>query len=221
MAQAVGAALTGMSDIQLHPNSDPATGLFVGIPTSGRNRIFVNIHGARFVNEGAARDTLCKAIFEQEDKTYWVVVNSVRYQPEDVANWVALGKMVQADTREELATLTGMDADTLQASVDSYNATIAGAEDPFGFTVGSSDVALTEGPWYAARKVPTVHHTMGGVFINTDAEVLNEDGEIIPGLYACGEVTGGIHGSNQLGGNALADILVYGRIAGANAAKAE
>ena len=62
---------------------------------------------------------------------------------------------------------------------------------------------------------------MGGVFINTDAEVLNEDGEIIPGLYACGEVTGGIHGSNRLGGNALADILVYGRIAGANAAKAE
>lgn len=221
MAQAVGAALTGMSDIQLHPNGNPATGLFVGIPTSGRNRIFVNIHGARFVNEGAARDTLCKAIFEQEDKTYWVVVNSVRYQPEDVANWVALGKVVQADTLEELATLTGMDADTLQASVDSYNATIAGAEDPFGFTVGSSDVALTEGPWYAARKVPTVHHTMGGVVINTDAEVLNEDGEIIPGLYACGEVTGGIHGSNRLGGNALADILVYGRIAGANAAKAE
>ncbi|MDD3410968.1 MAG: flavocytochrome c [Eubacteriales bacterium] len=219
MAQAIGAQLTGMSDIQLHPNGDPSTGLFVGIPTSGRNRIFVDIHGARFVNEGAARDTLCKAIFQQEDKTYWVVVNSVRYQPEDVAAWVALSKVVEADTLDELAEKTGMDAETLKASVDTYNATIGGAEDPLGFTVGSSDVALTEGPWYAARKVPTVHHTMGGVTITTDAQVMNESGSVIEGLYACGEVTGGIHGSNRLGGNAIADILVYGRIAGQNAAK--
>ena len=219
MAQAVGAALYGMSDIQLHPNGDPKTGLFVGIPTSGRNRLFVDIHGARFVNEGAARDTLCKAIFEQEGKTYWVVVNSVRYTPEQVANWVALGMVIAADTLDELAEVTGMDAETLKASVDQYNATIAGEEDPFGFTVGSSDVALTEGPWYAMRKVPTVHHTMGGVVIDTQTHVLREDGSVIEGLYAAGEVTGGIHGSNRLGGNAIADILVYGRIAGEQASK--
>lgn len=221
MATEVGAALVGMSDIQLHPNGDPKTGLFVGIPTSGRNRIFVDIHGARFVNEGAARDTLCKAIFQQENKTYWVVVNHVRYTPEEVANWVALGMVEQADTLEELAEKCGMDAGTLKASVDTYNATIGGAEDPFGFTVGSSDVALTEGPWYAARKVPTVHHTMGGVRIDTLTRVLTAEGNAIPGLYACGEVAGGIHGSNRLGGNAIADILVYGRIAGEAAAKAE
>lgn len=219
MAQAAGAALYGMSDIQLHPNGDPKTGLFVGIPTSGRNRLFVDIHGARFVNEGAARDTLCKAIFEQEGKTYWVVVNSVRYTPEEVANWVALGMVIAADTLDELAEATGMDAETLKASVDQYNATIAGEEDPFGFTVGSSDVALTEGPWYAMRKVPTVHHTMGGVVIDTQTHVLREDGSVIEGLYAAGEVTGGIHGSNRLGGNAIADILVYGRIAGEQASK--
>ena len=218
MAQAVGAAVTGMSDIQLHPNGDPKTGLFVGIPTSGRNRLFVDVHGARFVNEGAARDTLCKAVFAQEGKTCWVVVNHVRYTPEEVKNWVALGMVEEADTLEELAAKCGMDADTLKDSVDTYNATIAGAEDPFGFTVGSSDVALTEGPWYAARKVPTVHHTMGGVVIDTNTHVLDESGNVIPGLFAAGEVTGGIHGSNRLGGNAIADILVYGRIAGRNAA---
>lgn len=221
MATEVGAELVGMSDIQLHPNGDPKTGLFVGIPTSGRNRIFVDIHGARFVNEGAARDTLCQAIFQQENKTYWVVVNHVRYTPKEVANWVALGMVELADTLEELAEKYGMDADTLKASVDTYNATVGGAEDPFGFTVGSSDVALTEGPWYAARKVPTVHHTVGGVRIDTRSRVLTAEGNAIPGLYACGEVTGGIHGSNRLGGNAIAYILVYGRIAGEAAAKAE
>ena len=77
---------------------------------------------------------------------------------------------------------------------------------------------MTEGPWYACKKVPTVHHTMGGIKINTKAEVLNTSGKVIPGLYASGEVTGGIHGSNRLGGNAIADVMVYGRTAGTNAA---
>ncbi len=77
---------------------------------------------------------------------------------------------------------------------------------------------LTTGPWYACKKVPTVHHTMGGLEINTKTQVLNTEGKVIKGLYAAGEVTGGIHGSNRLGGNAIADCMTYGRAAGANAA---
>ena len=76
-------------------------------------------------------------------------------------------------------------------------------------------------PFYAGARVPTVHHTMGGVEINTKAQVLDKNGNVIPGLYAAGEVTGGIHGSNRLGGNAVADTVVFGRIAGESAAKAE
>ncbi len=228
MATAVGAGLTGMSDIQLHPCGTPGTGLMENIRTSGRNRIFVNAEGDRFVNEGAARDVLAQAILDQEGQTYWIVVNSVRYPARDwadangatIANMVALGAVVEADTLEELAEKTGMDAAKLKASIDDYNAVVRGEkEDALGFKANNkADVELTSGPWYACKKVPTVHHTMGGLTIDTGAHVLNEKGKVITGLYAAGEVTGGIHGENRLGGNAIADIMTYGRTAGANAA---
>lgn len=231
MGTAVGAALTGMSDIQIHPCGTPGTGLMENIRTSGRNRIFVSTEGERFVNEGAARDVLAQAIFDLEDQTYWIVVNSIRYPERDwadangatIANMVALGVVVEADTLEELAEKTGMDAAKLQASMDDYNAIIRGEkEDTLGFVANNqADQEMTEGPWYACKKVPTVHHTMGGLKIDTATHVLNEAGEIITGLYAAGEVTGGIHGENRLGGNAIADCMTFGRLAGANAAKGE
>ena len=65
---------------------------------------------------------------------------------------------------------------------------------------------------------PGVHHTMGGIKINDNAEVINTDGDVIPGLFAAGEVTGGVHGNNRLGGNAVADFTIFGRIAGQAAA---
>ena len=228
MATAIGADVTGMSDIQLHPCGTPRTGLMENIRTSGRNRIFVNIYGDRFVNEGAARDTLAQAIFDQDEQTYWVVVNSVRYPSRDfvdsngatIANMVATGAVIEADTVAELAEKTGMDPEKLQASIDNYNAIVRGElEDPLGFQANNkADVEILDGPWYACKKVPTVHHTMGGLKINVNTEVISTEGNAIPGLYACGEVTGGIHGSNRLGGNAIADCMTYGKKAGESAA---
>ena len=78
---------------------------------------------------------------------------------------------------------------------------------------------MVEGPWYVCQKVVTVHHTMGGIHINDKAQVIGKNGKPIKGLYAAGEVTGGIHGSNRLGGNAIADVFTFGRQAGASAAK--
>ncbi len=227
MATAIGAAVTGMSDIQLHPCGTPGTGLMENIRTSGYNRIFVNTNGDRFVNEGAARDTLAQAILDQEGQTYWIVVNNVRFPSRDwvdayggtIAGMVTQGVVVEADTLEELAEKTGMDAEKLKASVEAHNAVVRGEkEDELGFVPKSAEVELTTGPWYACKKVPTVHHTMGGLKINADTQVLNESGEVIKGLYAAGEVTGGIHGSNRLGGNAIADCMTFGKTAGANAA---
>ncbi len=228
MAQAIGADVTGMSDIQLHPCGTPGTGLMENIRTSGRNRIFANVHGDRFVNEGAARDTLAQAILDQDEQTYWIVVNAIRYPSRDfvdangatIANMVAQGVVVEADTLAELAEKTGMDADKLQASIDDYNAIVRGElEDPLGFTANNqADQEMLEGPWYACKKVVTVHHTMGGLKINVNTEVLDTEGNVIEGLFAAGEVTGGIHGENRLGGNAIADCMTYGRLAGANAA---
>ena len=228
MATAIGADVTGMSDIQIHPCGTPGTGLMENIRTSGRNRIFVNIYGDRFVNEGAARDTLAQAIFDQDEQTYYVVVNSVRYPSRDfvdnngatIENMVAQGSVIEADTIAELAEKIGADPEKLQASVDDYNAIVRGElEDPLGFKANNkADVEMTEGPWYACKKVPTVHHTMGGLKINDKTEVLNTEGSVIPNLFACGEVTGGIHGSNRLGGNAIADCMTFGKLAGEKAA---
>lgn len=229
LAEAAGAELIGLSDIQLHPCGTPGTGLMQHIRTSGRNRIFVNEEGSRFVSEGAARDELCKAIFAQSNSTYWVVVNKVRYpsltEPdkdgEKMEDMIALDAVIAADTIDELAAATGMDAAKLQESIDTYNAVVAGEkEDPFGFKANNSaDVQLTEGPWYACKKVPTVHHTMGGIRINVYSQALDASGKPIDGLYAVGECTGGIHGSNRLGGNAIADIMTFGRSAGLHAAE--
>lgn len=228
LAEAVGAELVGLSDIQLHPCGTPGTGLMEDIRTSGRNRIFVNEAGERFVNEGAARDTLCKAIFAQTNSTYWVVVNKLRYPDTTtpdangatIENMVATGHVTAADTVEELAAATGMDAAKLQASIDAYNAVVAGeAEDELGFVANNTaDAQMTEGPWYACRKVPTVHHTMGGIRVNLSSQAVDADGNPVAGLYAAGEVTGGTHGENRLGGNAIADCVTFGRNAGVQAA---
>ena len=228
LAESAGAELIGLSDIQLHPCGTPGTGLMEDIRTSGRNRVFVNENGERFVNEGAARDTLCKAIFAQPDSTYYVVVNKLRYPdtttPDSngatIENMVATGHVIAADTIEELAAATGMDAEKLQASIDTYNAVVAGtAEDELGFQANNTaDAQMTEGPWYACRKVPTVHHTMGGIHVDISSQAVNAAGDPIPGLYAAGEVTGGVHGENRLGGNAICDVVTFGRNAGVHAA---
>lgn len=228
LAEGAGAELIGLSDIQLHPCGTPGTGLMEDIRTSGRNRIFVNTDGNRFVNEGAERDTLCKAIFAQPGGTYWVVVNSLRYPDPDepdangatINNMLALQHIVAADTVDELAAQMSVDPDKLQGAIDAYNSVVNGAEDEFGFVANNTaDAEMVDGPWYACRKVPTVHHTMGGIRVDVESEACDADGNPIPGLYACGECTGGIHGSNRLGGNAIADCMTFGRNAGTNAAE--
>lgn len=128
----------------------------------------------------------------------------------------ALGAVVEAPTLDELAKKTGMNAENLKKAIADYNAVVSGkAKDKLGFVANNKDdKQMTEGPWYACRKVPTVHHTMGGIKINVKSQVINTKGKVIPGLYAVGEVTGGIHGSNRLGGNAIADIMTFGHAVG-------
>ena len=230
LAKSAHADIIGLSDIQLHPNGTPGTGLMQDIATSGRNRLFINKNGDRFVSESAARDTLCKAIFKQPDGTYWLLMNKLRYPDENkpdrmgvtMKDMLALGRVKKADTLDEMAKLINVPADHLKAAVAEYNkaASNKGTKDKFGFVATNTDDApMTEGPWYACLKVPTVHHTMGGVRIDTLARALDKDGKPVPGLYAAGEVTGGIHGANRLGGNAIADVFTFGRQAGASAAQ--
>ncbi len=219
MAQAIGAEVVDMELIQLHPNGEIGTGKMGTPGTSGFNMIFVNSEGNRFVAEDSRRDDLINATYAQDGAYMWIVCDSTKY-PEtnkSIKNAVELNKAIKADSLEDLAAAMGVNYDNLQAAVDQYNSVVDGAPDPLGLV--NYDQKLGNPPYYARKSIPTVHHTMGGVKIDGSAHVIDTNNAVIPGLYACGEVTGGIHGANRLGGNAIADLVVFGRIAGGNAAK--
>ncbi|WP_020610951.1 flavocytochrome c [Sediminispirochaeta bajacaliforniensis] len=226
LAEKVGADLVGMEYIQLLPMGDPDTGSLSGnIELGVENRIFVNKDGKRFVDEGARRDVMTKALFDQEDAFMWVILDGHCYPTTDIKNnfnetmqeLLDQGRAYKADSLEELADEIGVDADNLKASVAEFNKAVeTGGPDAFGRTLFADKI--DQPPYYAGARKPTVHHTMGGIKINEKTQVIDKDGNVIPGLYAAGETTGGIHGSNRLGGNALVDINVFGKIAGENAA---
>lgn len=229
MAQEINASLVGMEYIQLLPMGDPKTGSLSGNIEQGvQNRIFVNKEGKRFVDEGARRDVMTKALMEQTDAYMWVIVDKHSYPTGDTKNnfnetiddLVAAGRAFKGDTLEDLAKQIGVDPASLVNSVETFNKAVDGTiSDEFGRTLFADKIDTP--PYYAGARVPTVHHTMGGVEINDNAQVVDANGQIIKGLYAAGEVTGGIHGTNRLGGNALADIAVFGKLAGQNAALAK
>ena len=229
MAEKIGASLVGMEYIQLLPMGDPKTGSLSGNIEQGvQNRIFVNKEGNRFVDEGARRDVMTKGLMEQTDSNMWVIVDQHSYPTGDTKNnfnesiddLVAAGRAFKGDTLEDLAAQIGVDPANLVNAVDTFNKAVDGTvSDEFGRTLFADKIDTA--PFYAGARVPTVHHTMGGVEINTTTQVIDTKGAVIKGLYAAGEVTGGIHGTNRLGGNALADIAVFGRIAGESAALAK
>ena len=219
-----------MGNIQLLPLGDPQTGSLSGNIEHGvDSRIFVNKSGLRYGDEGGRRDDMTRDLFAQEDALMWIVMDSDTYPTGDEVNnfgetanqLVEAGRAVKADSLEELAALMNVDAENLKATIAEYNEYCIGGSkegqaDQFGRTLFGP--AIDTAPFYAGARVPTVHHTMGGVRIDTLCRVYNEGGEIIENLYAAGEVTGGIHGTNRLGGNALTDTVVFGRIAGESAA---
>lgn len=226
MAEEVGANLIGMSDIQLLPLGDPITGSLSGnIETTVEDRIFINKEGERFVAEDERRDVMTNALFEQPDAYLWVVVDSQVYPTlehknnfnESIGDLIKENRAVMANSLDELAEKLNVPADNLKQTIAEYNKGIDERNDPFGRKLYGKKIE--KAPFFAGPRVPTVHHTMGGVEINSKAQVIDINGNIIPGLYAAGEVTGGIHGTNRLGGNALADITVFGKIAGENAAQ--
>ena len=230
MLQALQADFVQMGNIQLLPLGDPVTGSLSGNIEHGvDSRIFVNKSGLRYGDEGGRRDDMTRDLFAQEDATMWIVMDSDTYPTGDELNnfgetanqLVEASRAVKADTLDELAALMGVDAENLKATIAEYNRHCTGGDlegqaDEFGRTLFGAPI--DNGPFYAGARVPTVHHTMGGVRIDTKCRVYNENGEIIENLYAAGEVTGGIHGTNRLGGNALTDTVVFGRIAGESAA---
>lgn len=229
MAEAVDAQLVGMEYIQSLPLGNPADGALNGwFGGSGVEYYYqVNNEGKRFMAEDGRRDTMTQALLEQDGAISYVISsaeNTLEYDNDgetiwgdDIEELVENGVIFRADTIEELAEQIDIDPAVLAETHDTFNSYVESGDDTdFGRTLFGNP--LVTGPFYASPRVPTVHHTMGGLKISLLGEVLNEEDEAIPGLYAAGEVTGGIHGGNRLGGNALVDIHVFGRVAGESAA---
>jgi fumarate reductase flavoprotein subunit len=224
MAQAAGANLIQMDQIQAHPTvyivEGSKTGMLVSESVRGSGSILINENGERFVNEMLTRDAVSAAELQQPDGKVWIVYDQGIYDETPLlATYDQRGMSVKGDTVADLAQTLGVDGATLQQTIDDFNAGVAddGASDPFGRTSGLV-TPLENGPFYAIPVYPGIHHCMGGVYVDTDSQALTIKGEKIPGLYAAGEVTGGIHGGNRLGGNAVCDIVVNGINAGQHAA---
>ncbi|MDR2493065.1 MAG: flavocytochrome c [Coriobacteriales bacterium] len=218
MAQAAGAELVDMDQIQIHPTVDQGTGSLIAEGIRGGGAILVNVEGNRFIDELKTRDVVSAAELEQPQSFAYVVYDQEVFDKnKDAASYEKAGLSIKADTIEALAEKLGIDPVALVATVNAYNAAASeGAADPFERT--QSLKALTIAPFYACKVAPGIHHCMGGIKINTKNEVLDSAGKPLAGLYAAGETTGGIHGANRLGGNAVCDIMVNGRQAGRSAA---
>lgn len=219
MAEKVGAGFTDIDQIQIHPTVHQATSIMITESVRGGGAILVNQKGDRFYNEMDTRDKVSAAIIAQEGGyAYLIFDQTQREKLSAIEKYVENKLTVQGDSIEALAKEINCDAATLKATLETWSAAQKAQKDEaFGRSTGM-EVALEKAPFYAIQIAPGIHHTMGGVKINPQTQVLTPDSQPIPGLYAAGEVTGGVHGGNRIGGNAVCDIIVFGLEAGKNAA---
>lgn len=216
MAEAAGASLVGMEWIQMITNADKQD-----FSAAINNFIYVNAEGKRYVKEDGRRDEIAAATLAQTDSfCYWICdtqeaderLGGITYAGFVIDDLIDGSLMFKADTVEDLAIQLAMDPQNLQETLEEYNQYAAAESDPLGRKIFG--VQIQKGPFYAIRVTAKVHHTMGGIEIDETTRVMDTSGNVIPGLFAAGEVTGGIHGANRLGGNAIADVISFGRIAG-------
>ncbi|MCV9877603.1 flavocytochrome c [Brenneria izbisi] len=219
LLQQMGADTVDMGEIQTHPTVEQTTSYLISESIRGGGAILVSQRGERFFNELETRDKVSAAIVGLPEKFAYILFDEqVRKRNMAVEEYVSQGLSVSGQSIAELAEKLDIDLATLQATINRYNVFVNNKhDDDFGRTTGMRD-PLDSAPFYAIRVAPGVHHTMGGVVINADTEVLNSGKQAIPGVYAAGEVVGGIHGANRIGGNAVADIIIFGIRSGMQAA---
>ena len=217
----LGGATIQMENIQIHPTAESVNHILITEAVRGNGAILVNHEGKRFCNEMDTRDVVSAAILNQESgEAFLIFDQGVRQSLASIESYANQHLLVEGNTIPELANLIGIPSESLSESLARYNTQQkAGVDEDFGRSATEMTAALETAPFYAVRVKPAIHHTMGGLSVDTETRVLKADGSPIPGLYAAGEVTGGLHGANRLGGNGVADIVVNGRLAGQAAAR--
>ncbi len=218
--QNIGADTVDMGEIQIHPTVEQTTSYLISEAIRGGGAILVNQAGKRFFNEMETRDKVSAQIIAQPEKYAYVVFDEqVRLNNKAADEYIARGFVISAESPRELANKLEMDFHAFLATLETYNVAVDKQHDAeFGRTTAMRH-PINQGPFYAIRIAPGVHHTMGGVTINTETCVLDSQKQTLNGAFAAGEVVGGIHGGNRIGGNAVADIIIFGILAGRNAAR--
>jgi fumarate reductase flavoprotein subunit len=218
MASELGAATVDMEQIQIHPTVQADTASLITEGLRGDGAILVNAEGKRFIDEVGTRAVVSAAEIAQPGSFSWLIVDQKMVDASSVIQgYINRGLMLSGETYEDLAKALEIPAEAFAETMKTWNGYVAEKNDPeFGRTSFASP--LDTAPFYAVKVTAGIHHTMGGLCIDSNTQVLNTEGAVIPGLFAAGEVTGGVHGANRLGGNAVADFVVFGRIAGEQAA---
>ena len=218
MGEEVGAATVDLEQIQIHPTVEMNTAALITEGLRGDGAILVNSNGQRFTDEVGTRDAVSAAEIKQPGSFAYLIVDQAMVDASNVIQgYIKKGYTTQGESYATLAEALQIDPTAFETTMNEWNTAVeAKTDSQFGRTSFASP--LNTAPYYAIKVTPGVHHTMGGLKINSEAEVLTADGNKIPGLFAAGEVTGGVHGANRLGGNAVADFVVFGRIAGKQAA---
>lgn len=216
-----GAGFVDMDQIQTHPTVVQKDGSLISESLRGDGAILLNKEGERFADEMGTRDAVSSAINDETDSTAFLVVDQKMFDESNVVEgYVDRNLLTKVENADELADFIGASKDSVKNSLEKW-AKAADSQNDEEFARENLDSLvsnLKEGPYYVGPVGPGIHHTMGGVLVNTESEVLDEENNPIAGLYAAGEVTGGVHGGNRLGGNAVTDIVTFGRVAGKNAA---
>ena len=219
---AIGGATIQMANIQIHPTAEATNHILITEAVRGNGAILVNHESKRFCNEMDTRDVVSAAILAQtQGEAFLIFDQGVRKSLASIETYANQHLLKEGATVAELAQAIGVPAADLEDTLNRYNTyQKEGVDKDFGRSATGMTASLVTAPYYAVRVTPAIHHTMGGLSVNTNTQVLRADGTPIPGLYAAGEVTGGLHGANRLGGNGVADIVVNGRLAGINAGRA-
>ena len=219
LAKEANASFVDMDQIQIHPSIAVGSSTLITEAVRGVGAIMVNHEGNRFFDELSTRDKVSAAILEQKGQTaYLILDDNIRKSLKQIEGYFHLNLAKEAATLDELAKLINVPAENLKATVEEYNKAVDTKQDKYGKKPDTLEKKVLTGPFVAIEIAPGIHYTMGGVQINTDAQVIDNNGKPIPNFYVAGEVTGGVHGANRLGGNSISETVTFGRIAGAQAA---
>jgi len=229
MAEAVGATTVGMKDVQVHPTAfvdakkpEARKKTLCAEILRGVGGLLLDRHGRRFANELGKRDYLTARMLHSEgipgdNNTFTIVLNGKAAAVADkhVPFYSEKGLLRKFEALSDLAAYVGVGEDVLLKTFKEYNEVATSGEDEWGKKFfHNTPYEKDSGPWFAGHVTPALHYTMGGIKVNEQGEVLRADGTVVTGLYAAGESVGGVHGENRLGGNALTECAVFGRLVG-------